>query len=73
MLPHRLQFEFRLTPELIVDVARDADTPRLREFLNAVRDIDAIAEQIAPFDDHIADIDADAELEPVFLGDRDVA
>src|SRR5205085_7576871 len=44
-----------------MDVAGDANAARSGERLKALRDIDAIAKEIAPLDDHIADIDADTK------------
>ena len=73
MLAHRLQGEADLVAELVVDVARDADTARLGQLLHAIGDVHAIAEEVAALHDDVADIDADAELEPLVLGHRLVA
>ena len=50
--------------DLIAHGARDADAARLGKHLEARRDIDAVAENIVVLDDHVAEIDADAELNP---------
>ena len=43
---------------------RDADAARLCEFLQPRRDVDAVAKNVVAVDDHIAEIDADAQLQP---------
>src|SRR4029450_7664360 len=43
------------------DLGGDADAPRVRQVLQARRDIDAVAIEIAALDHHIAEIDADAQ------------
>ena len=50
--------------DLIAHGARDADAAGLGEHLETRRDVDAIAEDIVVLDDHVAEIDADAELDP---------
>jgi hypothetical protein len=61
VLAHRLEREVELRLDLIVDVARDADTARLGEALEARRDVDAVAVDVVVLDDHVAEVDADAE------------
>ena len=50
--------------DLVAHRAGDADAARLGKHLEARRDIDAIAENVVLLDDHVAEIDADAELDP---------
>ena len=53
--------------DLIIDVARDADAARLGEALQARGDVDAVAEDVAVFEDDVADVDADAVADaPIF-------
>ncbi len=56
--------EIELVPDLIVRRAGNGDAAGQSERLNARRDVDAVAEDVLAIDDHIADVDADAELEP---------
>ena len=56
--------EGELVPDLLVDGVRDADAARLCEFLQPRRDVDAVAKNVVAVDDHIAEIDADAQLQP---------
>ncbi len=58
---------------MVLDVARDADAAGLGQLLHPVGDIHAVAEQVAALGHDIADIDADAELQPLGLGHRLVA
>ena len=46
-----------------MDAPRDADPAGLGGRLDARGDVDAVAEQIPALDDHVAEIDADAELQ----------
>ena len=50
------------------DVAGDADAAGLGEALEAGRDVDAVAEDVAVLDDDVADVDADAEPDAPVLG-----
>ena len=50
--------------DLIAHGARDADAAGLGEHLETRRDVDAVAKNIVLLDDHVAQIDADAELDP---------
>jgi hypothetical protein len=54
--------------DLVVHDARDADPARLGDPLQPRRDVDAVAVNVAVFDDHIARVDADAELDALVLG-----
>ena len=57
-----------LLPILSRTVLRHGDAARLGDALDPRRDIDPVAEDIVVVDDHIAKIDADAELDPPVLG-----
>jgi hypothetical protein len=64
VLAHRLEAEVELCLDLIIDVAGDADAAGLGEALEARRDVDAVAEDVAVFEDDVADVDADAVVDP---------
>ena len=68
MLAHRLEAEVEFGLDLIVDVARDADTARRGETLEARRHVDPVAEDIAVFQHDVADVDPDAILDAPILG-----
>jgi hypothetical protein len=55
--------EIELIPDLIVNSVGDANGARLGESLEAGGDVDAIAEDVAAVDDHVAEIDTDPEFE----------
>ena len=57
----------------LVDRARDADTARFRQPLQPCRDIDAVAIDVVAVDDHVAEIDTDAENDALVLGDTGIA
>ncbi len=59
--------------DLIAHRARDADAARLGEHFEARRDVDAVAKDVVFLDDHVAQIDADAELYPPRRRDVHVA
>jgi hypothetical protein len=48
--------------DLIAHRARDTDAARLGEHFEARRDVDAVAKDVVFLNDHVAQIDADAEL-----------
>ena len=50
--------------DLVADRARHADAARLGQLLQARGDVDAIAEDVVVLEDHVAEVDADAELDP---------
>ena len=56
---------------MIVHGGGNADPARFRQTLQTRCDVDAVAEDIATFDDHIAEIYANAEPDAFIL--RDVA
>src|SRR3990172_8698232 len=53
-----------LALDLIIGRAREADAARLSEAFHPRRYVDSVAVDPLPFDDHIAQVDADAELHP---------
>jgi hypothetical protein len=52
---------------LVAHRAADADPARLGQAFEPRRDIDAVAVNVVLVDDDVADIDADAELDPTLL------
>ena len=58
---------------LIVDGLRDANSARLGQLLEANRDVYAGAVKIVVFGDYVPEVDADAELHLLLLGNRRVA
>jgi hypothetical protein len=63
-------FEGTIEPTLVVHDARDEDRSGLGDPLQPRGDVDAVAVNIAIFDDYIARIDADAELDALVLARR---
>ena len=55
-----------LVSHLIPDHPADADPTGLSKGLQSSGDVDAIAENVVPLGDHIAQVDPDAELNPFF-------
>src|SRR5437016_3997561 len=49
--------------DLVVHDARDADPAGLRDPLQPRGDVDAVAVNVAIFEDHVTRVDADAELD----------
>jgi hypothetical protein len=64
MAAERMVIEIELIPDLLVNGVGDANGARPGESLEAGGDVDAIAEDVAAVDDHVAKIDTDPELEP---------
>jgi hypothetical protein len=54
---------FELTADLPVGIFREADAARGCNLLEPRGNVDAVAEHIALFDDDVANVDADAELD----------
>jgi hypothetical protein len=50
---------------VVVDRPRDQDAAWLGELLQAGGDVDAVAVDVLAVDDHVAEVDADAERKPV--------
>ena len=62
-----LEGDIELASRIFLYAARNADPARFREALETGRHIHAVAEDVAAVDDDIADIDANAELDPPLL------
>ena len=61
-----LEGKAQLVEHLIAHHAADADPARLGQRLQARGDVDTVAEDVVPIDDDVADIDADAKVDPLF-------
>jgi hypothetical protein len=66
MIAERAVIEIELVPDLIVDGLRDADCTGLGQRFEPGGDVNAVTEDIAAVDDYVAEIDADAHLQPAF-------
>ena len=73
LLAHVLEREGELVPHLIAHHAANADTARLRQGFEPSSDVDAVAEDVVPVDDDVAEIDADAKLDPRSTGTLGIA
>jgi len=58
--------------DLLVGRARYADAAGLGQRLQARRDVDGVAKQVAAADHHVAHMDADTEVDPLVGGDAGV-
>jgi hypothetical protein len=58
----------QLVLHVIADGARDQDAARLCKRLEPGRDVDAVAVDVLALDDDVAEIDADAQRDALFLG-----
>jgi hypothetical protein len=58
----------QLVSDLVVHDARDADAARLGQALQPRGDINPVSEDVVFFDDHVAEVNADAEPDPPLLG-----
>src|SRR6516164_3645613 len=58
---------------VFADPRRDADAARLGEAFETCRDVDAVAKEVAVFDDDVALVDADAEVDPAVGRQRIIA
>src|SRR5215510_13689644 len=63
MAAERMVIEIELISDLLVNSVGDANGARPGESLEAGRDVDAIAEDVAAVDDHVAKINTDPEHE----------
>ncbi|MFO0997764.1 MAG: hypothetical protein U1F33_13870 [Alphaproteobacteria bacterium] len=68
-LAHILEGKSQLVAHLVPYDAAHPDAARLSERFETSRDIDAITVNVAALDDHVADVDADAELDALTLRD----
>ncbi len=64
MAAERAVIEIELVSDLLVDGLRDADGAGLGERLEPGGDVDAVTKNVVAVDDHVAEIDADPQLEP---------
>jgi len=62
-----------LAPRILLHPGRHTDPARLRKPFKSRRDVDAITEDVATVDHHIANIDGDAKLDPFLLWHVDVS
>ena len=67
------QREVELALDLLAHRAGDADAGGRRDLLQPGGDVDAVAQQVLALGDHIAKVDADAELHPPPRGQIGVA
>jgi hypothetical protein len=58
--PRILEADVEPVADLLAHCGGDADAARFRDRLEARGDVDAVAEDVAVLDDHIAEVDADA-------------
>src|SRR6516164_5823465 len=65
LLAEVLKAEFEPVAHLIADDPADAYTTRLGQGLQPRGDIDSVAEDVVLLNDHVAEVDANAELDPV--------
>ena len=68
LLAQEVGAERQLALDLVVDAAGNVDAAGLGQRLQAGGDVDAIAEEVVALDHHVAEVDADPELEPPVLG-----
>ena len=64
LLADVVEGNIHLAANLPMGVVGDADAARLGDSLQARRDVDAVAENIVVVEDDVADVDADAKLDP---------
>jgi hypothetical protein len=65
LLAEVLEGEVELAQHLVVDLARDADPAGRGQSLEAGGDVDAVAVDVVVLDDHVTEVDADAERDPL--------
>src|SRR5262249_60189595 len=65
LLAHVVDCDVELAANLLVGGGRQADPARLGNGFQARGDVDRIAEDVIAFGQHVADIDADPEAEPL--------
>ena len=68
-----LEARVQLVPHAVIDDAGDRDPTRRRDLLHAGCDIDAVAVNVVALDDHVAEVDADAENDLLILGHAGIA
>ena len=72
LFAHILERKVEAARRILLNTRRYTDAARLGQAFEAGRDIDAIAEDVALFDDDIALVDADAELDAAVRRQRGV-
>jgi hypothetical protein len=73
LLAEVLQYDPELVAHRIAHGARDENATWLGQRLKARRDVDAVAVDVVAFDDHVAEVDADAEFDAAVVHRRAVA
>jgi hypothetical protein len=68
VLAQKVVLEGKLPFHLIVGRAREADAAALRQTLQAGCNVDAVTVEPSVFEDHVAEVDPDAELHPARCG-----
>jgi len=68
LLTAEIEFGIELAANMIIGGAGDDDAAGLRQALQAVCDVHAVAVNVVTLDDHVAKIDADAEIHPAVRG-----
>jgi hypothetical protein len=71
--PHRLEVEGELFLDLVRHLAGNADPARIGKLLKPRGDVDPLAVPVSPVDDHLAEIDADAHVDAVVLGEASIS
>src|SRR5712692_7457139 len=64
--------QVRGAAQLVIDALGHIDLAGAGERFEPGRDIDAVAVDIAGIDDHVAGVDADAQLDPAVGGDTGI-
>ena len=70
MAAERAVVEIELVPDLVIYGMRNADRARLGKRLEPGSDVDPIAKDVVTVDDHIAEIDANPQLQAALGWDR---
>jgi hypothetical protein len=73
LLAHIHERVRQLVPDLIPHGSRNANPAGLGERLEARRDVHSVAKDVFVFDDHVAKIDPDPKLDPLFVSQLGVA
>ena len=64
LLAEVFEVEWELIPYVFLDSPRDTDAARFCQTFQPRRDVDAVAVDLLAIDDHVAEVDTDAELHP---------
>src|SRR4030095_10597737 len=73
LLAELLEGEAQFVENLIADHPAHAEPARLRQGLQAARDVDPVAEDVVAVDDDVADVDPHAKLETQIGRDAGIA